>query len=241
MNILVIQHVASDPPALLGECLVARGAQLKIVIPTQGDPVPLSSEGFAGLIVMGGPMNAEEDANYPHLKQTVELIQQFDQHNQPVLGICLGAQLIARAFGQRVYRHDLFELGFTPVVATTAASTDPLLQGLAPEQCLMQWHFDTFDLPHAATLLMTSATCQNQVYRIGKHIYGFQFHFEVTAELVQNWVQAEQAFLAQNYPDFLGQVIDQLQIHTEASQHFCYKIAQAWADLLEAQLAQSRL
>ena len=101
--------------------------------------------------------------------------------------VCLGAQVLVRAFGQRVYKHDILELGFVPVfLSKTSTTEDPLFKGCPDELHLMQWHFDTFDLPKEATLLMYGKRCRNQAYRIGSNIYGFQFHLEVTREILQS-------------------------------------------------------
>ncbi len=234
MKILVIQHMPSDPPGIVGECVHARGGALEIRLTAQGDLIPASAEGFDGLLILGGIMNAEEDTSYPHLRQTVDLVHQFHAAQKPILGICLGAQIIARAFGKRVYRHDVFELGFTPIVPLAAAAEDRLLRACPQTVHLMQWHFDTFELPEAATLLMSSQTCRNQAYRIADNVYGFQFHMEVTREIVQAWLGIAEQFITENHPDFPARFAQQLDAYMGEADRFCRMVSQAWLDLVEA-------
>jgi GMP synthase (glutamine-hydrolysing) len=232
MNILVVQHIETAPLGVLGECLQARGDHLEILIPTRGDLLPSTHEGFDALLILAGPMNAGDDVGYPHLRKTIDLIHQFHATRKPLLGICLGAQIIARAFGKRVYRHEAMEIGFTPVFFMDAAIEDPLLQSPPQKLCLMQWHFDTFDLPDEATLLMFGKTCLNQAFRIGNHIYGFQFHFEVTREIVQSWIHNKEKIIEENYPDLSQSLDQQMEKYLEGSNLFCQKVGTAWLDLV---------
>ena len=139
-------------------------------------------EGFGGLIVLGGPMHAGDDEGYPAFASILSLIRECKQARVPVLGLCLGAQLIARAFGQRVYRFGGLGVGYPTVHLTAAGRADPLFQGLEPEQRIMQMHEDSFDLPGEPVLLMRNDACKNQAFRIGTSIYGIQAHPEVTRE-----------------------------------------------------------
>lgn len=246
MNILVVQNTEIDPVGILGEHLEKQGARLftwlpeKQSVPPQGD--------YVGLIVLGGPMNAHEDDAFPHLRKTVDLIQQFHLENKPIMGICLGAQLIARAFGSQVYRHTVPELGFSSVRAissgaaeltaepttepttelTTEQAMEPWLQRCPSDLNLMQWHFDTFELPAQATLLMTNEICQNQAFRIGNNVYGFQFHLEVTPEIVMSWLQTKKAWIEANYPHLDQQLREQLRRYSAQSAQFAEQVAQDW-------------
>ncbi|MEM8810075.1 MAG: type 1 glutamine amidotransferase, partial [Cyanobacteria bacterium P01_G01_bin.38] len=186
MNILVIQNADHDPIGILGEHLVAQGAHLHTWLAFQQATHPPGD--YAGLVILGGPMNAHEDDKFPYLRQIVELIQQFHAEAKPVMGVCLGAQLIARAFGSKVYPHSTPELGFSPLAVVDPTAEEPWLQDCPKDLHLMQWHFDTFDLPPQATLLMTNDVCTHQAYRIGSNIYGFQFHLEVTPDIVSSWL-----------------------------------------------------
>ncbi len=123
----------------------------------------------------------------PYLRRELEIIAAAAARRQPVLGICLGAQLIAKAMGARVYRNAEKEIGWYPVHFTQAAAQDPLLGGVESPQELFHWHSETFDLPAGAVPLASSALCRNQAFHIGNVLYGFQFHLEVTPEMIADW------------------------------------------------------
>lgn len=230
MNILVVQHIQRDPIGVLGDALIHKGATLSTWRPEK-QPAPPEGE-YEGLIVLGGPMNAHEDDAFPHLRQTVELIHTFHGEDKPIMGVCLGAQLIARAFGSTVYRHTQPELGFSPVhvVDSVLASgaSEPWLQGCPAPLQLMQWHFDTFDLPPQATLLMTNEVCPNQAYRIGTNIYGFQFHLEITPAIALSWLEIKSDWIAAHYPHLDQQIKDQLDAYAPQSAQFAWAVAAEW-------------
>ena len=235
IELLVIQNSPTAPLGVLEECLEERDVALEILIPAAGDRLPISTS-YDGLIVLGGPMNAEDDAHYPHLKDAVSLIQLFAQEKKPILGICLGAQLIARAFDSRVYQHDTVELGFTPLRGLDSAiADDPLLKSALPSNSepiqIMEWHFDTFDLPESAKLLMTGDRCSNQAYRIRDNIYGFQCHFEVNHSILQGWLANGRDYLEGNHPDFPEQLAKQTDLYLDRSRQFCDRVCNAWLEL----------
>lgn len=231
MDILVIQHVEADPVGILGRYLEVKGAWLHTWLVPQCPTPPQGS--YDGLIILGGPMNACEDRNFPHLARVVELIRQFRREGKPVLGICLGAQLIARAFGSKVYQNDIPELGFTPLFPTSEAD-EPWLHDYPAGMPMMQWHFDTFDLPTEARLLLTNGVCRNQAFRLGTNIYGLQFHPEVTPEIVMNWMAFKTDWIEANYPHLFEQLRDQLVMHWVQSAQFTEKLANAWYDQVVA-------
>ncbi|MEM1241706.1 MAG: type 1 glutamine amidotransferase [Cyanobacteria bacterium P01_H01_bin.26] len=237
MKILIVQNSIQDPIGILGACLVKLGAELVTWLPEQQSALPNGD--FAGLIILGGHMNAHEDDKYPHLKQVVELIHQFHGDNKPIMGVCLGAQLIARAFGSQVYPHSKPELGFSPLRVVEPLSTEPWLQNCPADLHIMQWHFDTFDLPEQATLLMTNDICKHQAYRIGTNIYGFQFHLEVTPEIINDWLAAKSDWINAHYPKLDGRVQDQIKVHADGAATFAKHVAQAWMALcLDAESTQ---
>lgn len=240
IKLLVIQNFDLAPLGVLGKCVNDRSLQMEILTPFTGEPLPAYAYPYSGLIVLGGPMAAEDDEHYPYLKDIVRLVQLFSAEHKPVLGICLGAQIISRSFGQRVYPHSTVELGFTPLHPIhSAVANDPLLKAWMRDHLepihLMEWHFDTFDLPAQATLLITGDRCQNQAYRIDDNIYGFQCHLEVNQAILQDWVANGKDYLQQNHPDFPQQLAQQAEAYLSQSEAFCQSICHAWLDLVELQ------
>jgi GMP synthase (glutamine-hydrolysing) len=183
--LLVLQHIACEPPAAFEDELRARGLELVRIELDEGEPLPAWRE-FAAIVVMGGPMGAYEDAAHPWLGPEKRLLREAVEADVPVWGVCLGAQLLAAALGARVYKGDRPEVGLLPVELTPDANADPVF-GAAPRRfTTLQWHGDTFDLPTGATLLAGSPAYPNQAFRIGRS-YGIQFHVEVALELATEW------------------------------------------------------
>ncbi len=139
----------------------------------------------AGLIFMGGPMSANDPL--PYIQQEIRWICQAVERGQPVLGVCLGAQLIAKALGARVYANPTKEIGWFDVHLTDAGREDALLSGLDDPETVFHWHGETFDLPQGASWLAYSERCRHQAFRIGSKVYGLQFHLEVTPEMIADW------------------------------------------------------
>ncbi|NUQ65064.1 MAG: type 1 glutamine amidotransferase [Pirellulales bacterium] len=155
-------------------------------------PLRLDLEAAAGLVVLGGPMNVDEVDRYPFLVPEVQWIRDALRFEVPVLGICLGAQLLAKALGARVYPNGVKEIGWYHVDLTPDAGADPLFTGLEARQTVFQWHGDTFDLPDRAILLATSPLCRHQAFRCGPSAWGLQFHVEMTEELIHQWLEHPQ-------------------------------------------------
>lgn len=238
MNILVAQFQTLGGPEAFGAALEARGARLDTRNSEGGDKLPADGCGHDALLVLGGAMNAHEDEAYPYLCQAVALIRDFHGRARPVLGICLGAQLIARAFGGRVHLLDAPELGFVEVAPSRAAAADPLLAGMAAPLPLMQWHYDGFELPAAAQLLATSRACRHQAFCMGEATHGFQFHFEVTRALVESWLAASSKMPADTaHNDFTSRIGGQLESHIDDSLAFCRDIAARWSGLITSRRA----
>lgn len=239
MNILVVQNNDHDPIGVLGEHLEKLGAQLFIWLPEHQPAPPKSPDKitYTGLIILGGHMNAHEDEKFPYLAEVVRLIHQFYAEQKPIMGVCLGAQLIARAFGSQVYPHSVPELGFSAVRRVDCTAKESWLQNFPDELQVMHWHFDTFDLPTEATLLLTNNVCKHQAYRIGTHVYGFQFHFEVTPEIVMQWLSTKNDWIKANYPHLDSQIQAQLQAYAQASAQFAEQVATDWIALLPSPVA----
>jgi GMP synthase (glutamine-hydrolysing) len=183
-TLLVLQHIACEPPAAFEDELRDRGLDLVRVELDEGEEIPAGD--FAAIVVMGGPMGAYEADAHPWLAGEKRYIREAVESDVPVWGVCLGAQLLAASLGARVYKGPEAEVGLLPVELTEAAADDPVFTGMPPSFPTLQWHGDTFDLPEGATLLAHSPAYRNQAFRVGRS-YGLQFHVEVTPELAAEW------------------------------------------------------
>jgi GMP synthase (glutamine-hydrolysing) len=232
-QILVIQNGALDPIGLLGESLVQRGAELSIWQAWSSEQEIPEEPDYSSVIILGGSMNACEDDKFPHLSQIVQLIRQFHAADKPVMGVCLGAQLIARTFGARVHSLNRPEIGYSPLEVVVEDAPEDWLRTCPPDLHCMQWHSDTFDLPEQATLLMTNGSCRNQAFRIGSKIYGFQFHPEVTPDIVMSWLVMNTAQIETHYPNLEQQFRQQIQRYAKQSAQFADEVGAFWMQLLD--------
>jgi GMP synthase-like glutamine amidotransferase len=182
----VLQHVAWEGPGLIASVARRRGLTVDIHRLDLNPEMPRSHD-LGGLIVMGGPMGAYETERHPYLEAECNLITEMIAHGRPVLGICLGAQLLARSLGARVFPGGSPEIGFGSVRLTSGAENDPVFAASGPEIPAFHWHSDTFTLPAGATLLATNAAYAHQAFRVGRHGYGLQFHVEADDETWSAW------------------------------------------------------
>jgi len=248
-GILTVMHDWLGPPGVLGERILARGGTYSTHLPHEGYSseapharrgLPDGADGFDGLIVLGGAMHADDDPGYPHFARLIRLIRDFHAEHKPVLGVCLGAQLIARAFDAPVFAQGWTEFGFTPLTLAEAARADPLLHGLPPRLWLMQWHDDAFELPQGAVLLAAGDACRNQVFRLGESTYGFQCHLEVNADIARSWVHARRDWVAAHEPGFFARFERDLDAHMARAMTFGRMVGDRWLDLVEARRRQRR-
>ena len=143
-------------------------------------------------------------SNFPAFPPMLDLLRGFHEQAKPMLGLCLGSQLLARAFGETVRRSEEFEVGYPAIEITEDGQKDPLLTGLAPRQRILQWHEDTFEMPKGAVQLMTGTTIRNQAFRFGRTTYGFQCHFEVSPELAKQWFSQWGHTIVRRYEEQVG-------------------------------------
>jgi len=189
MRVLVFRHVPFEGLGLIEPPLAASGIGVDFADLYQPS-APLPDIGaYRALVFMGGPMSVNDDL--PYLRSEMEFIRQAMARRQPVLGVCLGAQLVARALGGAVRRNGAREIGWYPLTFTPAAAGDLLFDGLSAET-VFHWHGETFDLPPGAELLASSGLCRNQAFRIGPRVHALQFHLEVTPEMIADWCAQDQ-------------------------------------------------
>jgi GMP synthase (glutamine-hydrolysing) len=200
----VLQHVPMEGPARIGA--IGREQGLKVVIHRlfEGAPVPRALAQGDVLVVMGGAMGVGDigDARWPFLAAEAELLRSVLPRGQPVVGVCLGAQLMAHALGARVYpcvvgdppvRHR--EVGWGAVTFTAPPGVEPALAGISESEAVLHWHGDTFDLPRGAVRLASTLACENQMFRYGQRAFALQFHVEVEGADVARWVDEDADFV----------------------------------------------
>ena len=190
-KLLVLQHVAHELLGTLNPLLKRAGFRIRYVNFARHPDAQPSLDGYDGLVILGGPMSANDAGRLPHLTTELKLIEGAMGRDMPVLGICLGAQLIAKTLGAPVYRNPEKEIGWYDVSPTDEAGSDPLLGGLQKAEKIFQWHGETFDIPRSTRHLAFSSICANQAFRYGAKVYGFQFHMEVDEPMIHRWLKVE--------------------------------------------------
>ncbi|MFQ5442234.1 MAG: type 1 glutamine amidotransferase [Thermodesulfobacteriota bacterium] len=194
-KILIIQHVESEGPGLIGTGILRAGFAMEYVRIYRGEKIPDNPAGFSAVIAMGGPMGVYEADKHPFILDELRLLKEAFKKDIPVMGVCLGAQMMARAAGARVYKGGGTEIGFYKVGLTEEGTKDGLLMGLPGEFTVFQWHGDTFDVPPRSVNLASSDLFAHQLIRVGRRSYGFQFHFEVTISMVKEFLEVNKAEL----------------------------------------------
>lgn len=189
-KILVFQHVPYEPLGTLDPLLKAAGFRIRYINFGRAPEVRPTLDKYAALIILGGPMNSDQIDRHPNLATEVAVIREAVARNMSVLGICLGAQLLAKALGGSVTRNQGREIGWYDVNLTAAGAEDPVLSTFALTQQVFQWHEDGISLPEHAALvsLAGSPLSEVQAFRYGEHAYGFQFHLEVDSQLIERWL-----------------------------------------------------
>ena len=232
MKALVLQHIACEPPGAYEDVLRERGIELQRVELDEGDPLPDWRE-FDAIIAMGGPMSAGDDATLPWLSAEKRLIADAVAAGKPFWGVCLGVQLLAASLGARVYPGPVPEVGILPVALTLDGLADPVFAGLPREVLTLQWHGDTFDLPHDAVRLAGSPAYPNQAFRV-RRAYGVQFHLEVSPQMAQEWADVpEYAESLERTlgPGALERLIAQLEDDADAMLGHARRLFARWLDV----------
>ena len=185
--IVIIKHIDIEGPGTLGDFLNAKNIPFKIIELGAGDALPTSLEGIDAVVVLGGPMNVDEEAKYSFLKAELAFIQKVLAQETPFLGICLGSQLLAKAAGALVVKSPVKEIGWYHVEITPDGKNDPFFKGFKADEKIYHWHGDMFQIPQKGTLLATAKGCPHQALKVGRNAYGVQFHVEVTDKSIKEW------------------------------------------------------
>ncbi|MDZ7750580.1 MAG: type 1 glutamine amidotransferase [Gammaproteobacteria bacterium] len=184
--IIIFRHIDCEGPGYLGRVLEDRGLPSHMVRVDAGEPVPRQPRA-SGLVFMGGPMSVNDDL--PWVRDELALIEAAAAAGVPLLGHCLGGQLIARALGAEVTANAVKEIGWHEVYAAASAGDNPWLEGLPERFPAFHWHGETFGLPANAQHLFASHRCPHQGFALGNTVLALQFHVEMTAELVREWIE----------------------------------------------------
>ncbi len=193
-RVLIIKNIETEGPGTIEDFLKDRDLAYQIIELHMGQR-PDDLESYSHLVVMGGPMGVYEMDKYPYLRDETQVIEEFIKKDKAVLGICLGAQMVAHVLGARVYKGPVEEIGWFMVQITEDGLKDRAMASLEVDNTrqaeVFQWHGDTFDLPEGALRLATSETYPNQAFRYGDRVYALQFHIEVTPSIVREWFEDE--------------------------------------------------
>ena len=236
-KILVFQHVPYEPLGTLDPLLKASGFRIRYINFGRDASQRPTLDRYAAIIVLGGPMNADQIDRHPNLVTEVDILREALDRDMSVLGICLGAQLLAKALGGQVTRNPVREIGWHDVELTAEGKADPVLSTFAPRQRVFQWHEDGIELPtDGAVHLARSSACPVQAFRHGEHGYGLQFHLEVSASLIERWltVADNQGVLEEERgrvdPDRIRQ---QVPLYIDAIEELSRQTFTRWIDRFE--------
>jgi GMP synthase (glutamine-hydrolysing) len=187
-SVYVLEHTQAERLGVIAEGLAREDVEARPVRIFAGEPIPSTLDGIGGLVVMGGPMGVYEHQRYGFLRAELRLIEQALAREVPVLGVCLGSQLLAHTLGAHVAPAPQKEIGWFPVTISEHAPRDTLLADVEPSFVPFHWHGDAFDLPAGAVPLAASTGTPLQAFRYGSNAYGFLFHMEVTEDIVRAMV-----------------------------------------------------
>lgn len=248
MHILYLVNALDSPPGVLLDEAARMGASATQIDTVNGRDmgsgnargVPEAADGYDALIVLGGVMGVYEADRYPFIEESKRLVRCFHEEGKPVMGVCLGSQIVASAFGAPVYKmsekleaHE--EWGFVPQTWDPAAADDKLLHDAAPELRTMHWHGDTFDLPgdppEDVARLATRKVCPNQAFRIGEKTYAFQFHLEVTRGILDGWTTLRAKALDVPRAEIEKLIEPQIEASLGAQEEFARRTMRRWMDI----------
>ena len=231
-EIIAIQHMACETPGTIAEALGRKGVSIRTVRIFENQPVPKEIKDADGLVIMGGPMGVYEQDRHPFLRQEIELIRAAVQEDKPVLGVCLGSQLLAAALGAKVTKGKKKEIGWHPVRLTGAAHGDPLWSGIEASFTAFHWHGDVFDLPSGAVSLASSDLTAHQAFYYGRNAYGILFHMEVTEGIIAEMVRTFSDELREAGIDGRG-IVAKAEDHLPRLQKIGRTVFDRWAGLLK--------
>jgi GMP synthase (glutamine-hydrolysing) len=234
MRVAVVENMKNTPLGALGIALEEAGAEIEWFRAWDGERLPKDVTAHDALVVLGGEQNARDDETHPYLPELAQLMRRFEEVDKAVLGICLGSQILARAYEAENLIGTAHEFGWKTVGITDDGKADPLLSDLTDDFTIFEWHSDTFSLPTGAVRLATNTVTKNQAFRIGRAAYGTQFHFEANAAVVEGWRTEFKATIERNEPGWLERYPEIAAQHASAAEIAGLAIARAWVRTIGA-------
>ena len=232
MRALIIENYTGTTLGQVGTALAEAGIETDLRRVWNGAALPRGPNGYDALVVLGGEQSAVDDEEHPYLPKVAALTRAFGEADKAVLGICLGAQLVARGHGAENILGRPIEFGWHEVKPSEAGRSDPVLSTLGKGAPLFHWHLDTFSLPPGAAHLASSVMTENQAFRIGRAVYGIQFHFEADRPLVEQWSRDFAELIAEETPDWSKRHRRDAARNGEKSDATGLALARAWVKLI---------
>jgi GMP synthase-like glutamine amidotransferase len=232
MHVLVVQNYQNTGLGQVGRALGEVDSLIDHCNAYLGESLPDSHDDHDAIVILGGDQNALDDESYPYLPQLADLIRKFGDADKAVLGICLGSQLVARGYGATNILGRPAEFGWKNVLCTDEAASDSMFSAVAKHFPVFHWHSDTFTLPAKAIHLASSALTANQAFRIGRAVYGIQFHFEADTHLVEEWKHVFHDQIAANHADWLADYAANAPKDGDAADAAGLALARAWVALI---------
>ncbi len=232
MRIALIENTTVTHHGQIGVALHEAGARVDVYKPYRGDPLPTVQDGYDALVVMGGEQAATDDDIHPYLPDLAALMRAMTDADRAVLGICLGSQVLARAYGATNHLGTASEFGWCDVSLTAAGRADPVLGHLPATFPIFEFHTDTFTLPDGAVHLAQTKTAPNQAFRIGRATYATQFHFEANRAVVADWTREFPGIIDQRQSGWLAEHPALAKTHGESADAHGLAIARAWVALI---------
>lgn len=231
MRVAIVENTRVTHHGQVGVALHEAAALIDLYKPWSGEPLPDTVHADA-LVVFGGEQSALDDHTHPYLPDLARLISAYTAMDRPVLGICLGSQLMARAFGGENHLGIAQEFGWCEVELTDAGHADPVLGVLPARFPIAQWHSDTFTLPPGAVHLAQSPIAANQAFRVGRASYATQFHFEASRAVMADWLRRFPEAVERNDPSFAARHPDLAATKGAEADAHGLAIARAWVQLI---------
>jgi GMP synthase-like glutamine amidotransferase len=232
MRVAIIENMAGSPHGQIGVALREAGAELDIIRAYAGEALPENADDHDAIVVFGGEQSAIDDTAHPYLPHLATLMKTFGDADKAVLGICLGSQLLARAYGGENVLNAAREFGWQTISVCDEGRDDPLLASLGEEFRIFEWHADTFTLPADAVRLATNDVTANQAFRVGRAAYGTQFHFEASTEVVEAWRQGFAPSIEKMSPGWLSSYGSHVEADGASADAAGLAMARAWVKLI---------